>query len=154
GPPPVDGVPVGSSLGSVCRAVGLHPTCPSIGGLRGALRVAHQVHVSSLSARAIGPYPPGYDFPLPFGWRRSLLGPSFARRGLGLPRGRLPGSAGPRRGCHVPLRRDASGWGALSTPGPWCPDGAATAAPSWRGENGHPAPGPALSPQPPCGNLY
>jgi len=45
--------------------------------------VIHPAHVSRLSARAIGPYPPGYDFPWPFGGWHSLLGPSCSRCGLG-----------------------------------------------------------------------
>jgi len=35
-------------------------------------------HVSGLLAWVL-PYPPGYDFPLPFGRRHSLLGPSCTR---------------------------------------------------------------------------
>jgi hypothetical protein len=44
--------------------------------------MTHQVHVSSLSAQARRPYPPGYGFPTPFGWRPSLLGPSGTRCGI------------------------------------------------------------------------
>src|SRR6266849_5256962 len=44
--------------------------------------MTHQVHVSSLSAQARRPYPPGYGFPAPFGRRPSLLGPSCARCGV------------------------------------------------------------------------
>src|SRR5215470_12676914 len=39
------------------------------------LWVVHLVHVSGLSAWEL-PYPPGYGFPVPFGWWPSLLGPS------------------------------------------------------------------------------
>lgn len=47
--PPVDGVPVGSFLGSVCSSQRRHRTCPLIGSLHRVLRVAHQTHVSRLS---------------------------------------------------------------------------------------------------------
>src|SRR5207302_7712955 len=82
---PVDGVPVGtrSSLGSVCRPRGPQRTCPLIRVHPNVLRVTHQAHVSRLSPRASPPYPPGYGFPLPFGWRPSLLGPSCPRCGFG-----------------------------------------------------------------------
>ena len=84
GPPPIDGGPVGSSLGSVCRpVVGSHLTCPSVCSLHNVHWVTHPAHVSGLSAQAIRPYPPSYGFPLPFGWRHSLLGPSCARWGVG-----------------------------------------------------------------------
>jgi hypothetical protein len=78
GLPPIDGGPVGSSRRSVCRVQDSHPTFPSIGNRHRVLRVVHPVHVSRLAAWAQGPYPPGYGFPLPFGWWRSLLGPSCA----------------------------------------------------------------------------
>jgi hypothetical protein len=77
-------VTVGPSRRSVCRACAPHRTCPSIGVLHRVLRVTHRAHVSRLSAWGIGPYPPGYGFPSPFGGWRSLLGPSGSRRGVGL----------------------------------------------------------------------
>src|SRR5262245_8290413 len=83
--PPVDGVPVGTSHWSVCRAEGLHPTFPLMSNRYGVLWVVHQVHVSRFSAWATRPYPPGYDFPVPFGGWRSLLGPSCVRCRIGLP---------------------------------------------------------------------
>lgn len=50
--------------------------------------------------------------------RHSLLGSSCARRRFGLPHGQLTRSLpGPRRGCHVPHEADATGVGALCTPG-------------------------------------
>src|SRR5207237_8236379 len=82
---PVDCVPVraGPSRGSVCSSGVLHLTCPSVSFPYAVLRVTHQTHVSGLSAWVIGPYPPGYAFPLPFGRRPSLLGSSGARCGVG-----------------------------------------------------------------------
>ena len=65
GLPPVDGGPLSSSLGSVCRAWGSHPTFPSIGNLYRGLWVVHPVSVSRFSAR-VWPYPPGYGFPVSF----------------------------------------------------------------------------------------
>jgi len=57
-------------------------------------------------------------FPLPFGHRHSLLDHPVPAGELGLPYGRLTGhKAGPRRGCHVPHARAATGLGALCTPG-------------------------------------
>ena len=60
-------------------------------------------------------------FPLPFGYRRSLLGPSCARRGVQPPSRSAhqvrTSSPGPRRGCHVPHETDTTGLGALCTPG-------------------------------------
>ncbi len=56
-------------------------------------------------------------FPLPFGCRHSLLGHPIPAGELGLPHGRLTGSAGPRRGYRVSHARAASGVGAPSTPG-------------------------------------
>src|SRR5262249_38848173 len=61
----------------------LHLTCPSVGVLQVVLWVTHQTHVSGLSAQASRPYPPGYEFPLPFGGWPSLLGSSCARCGVG-----------------------------------------------------------------------
>jgi hypothetical protein len=56
----------------------------------------------------------------PFGHRRSLLGSSCSRRGVG-PSSRSayhpPAAGGPRRGFHVPHSRVTTGVGALSTPG-------------------------------------
>ena len=73
------------ALGSVCRPIaGSHLTCPfGLHNPTGGCRVVHLAHVSRLSARARWPYPPGYDFPWPFGGWRSLLGPSCSRCGLG-----------------------------------------------------------------------
>ena len=131
------------ALGSVCRPVaGSHLTCPfSLHNPPGSCRVVHPAHVSGLSAQAMRPYPPGYGFPLPFSRRRSLLGPSCARWGFGLPCGRLTGRrtpARPQRGCHVPHGREPTGEGALSTAGTRCP------SVSLRGEHAlPPAEGPA-----------
>ena len=84
-------------------------------------RAVHPAHVSRLSARATRPYPPGYEFPLPFGGWRSLLGPSCSRCGLGPSFRRSSGllARGPdrigvttfrpdemRRGRVPPIRRD------------------------------------------------
>jgi hypothetical protein len=53
------------------------------------------------------PYPPGYGFPLPFGWRHSLLEPSCPRWGIG-PRF--------RRSLGLPsLRPDHNGIAAFRT---------------------------------------
>ena len=62
----------------------------------------------------------GPGFPLPFGRRHSLLGPSCARWGVepsSRPADRQAVPAGPQRGCHVPLGRGAAGMGAAWTPG-------------------------------------
>jgi hypothetical protein len=48
--PPVDGLPIGLFLGSVCIACTLHPTFPLMCNLYPVLWVIHQNHVSSLSA--------------------------------------------------------------------------------------------------------
>jgi hypothetical protein len=56
----------------------------------------------------------------PFGHRRSLLGSSCSRRGIGPSSWSAyhpPAEGGPRRGFHVPHSRDSTGVGALSTPG-------------------------------------
>src|SRR5215216_5771851 len=52
GAPPVDGVPVGVSFGSVyrTRVPVLHLTFPSVSNLHYVLRVIYQSHVSSLAA--------------------------------------------------------------------------------------------------------
>ncbi len=103
---------------------GSHPTCPVLGCPGSVLRVTHQVRVSSLSAWARRPYPPGYVFPVPFGGRRSLLGPSCARCGFGPFFRRwsgLPACAGPQRGCHVSHQGEALAVGVFSTAGPRCP---------------------------------
>src|SRR5262249_36022326 len=75
------------ALGSVCRPLaGSHLTCPfGLPNPPGSCRVVYQAHVSRLSARALRPYPPGYEFPVPFGGWSSLLGPSCARCGVGRP---------------------------------------------------------------------
>jgi len=93
---------------------------------------AHQARVSALSGRAAAPVRPvmreplaeepvnGPGFPLPFGCRHSLLGPSCARWGVepsSRPADRQVAPAGPQRGCHVPLGRGATGVGAAWTPG-------------------------------------
>src|SRR5262245_36088499 len=71
-----------TARGSVCLAFAKHLTCPLVGNPHDALWMTHQVHVSSLSAQARRPYPPGYGFPSPFGRRPSLLGPSCTRCGV------------------------------------------------------------------------
>jgi hypothetical protein len=64
-------------LGVRLLSRGSHLTCPSdFDRPFGSRQVVHQAHVSNLSVGQT-PYPPGYGFPLPFGWRPSLLGPSF-----------------------------------------------------------------------------
>ena len=73
----------GSPRGSVCSTGVLHLTCPAVGVLPVVLWVTHLTHVSGLSAQARGPYPPGYDFPVPYGGWPSLLGSSCARCGVG-----------------------------------------------------------------------
>ena len=93
---------------------------------------AHQARVSALSGRDMIPIRPvireplaeepahGPGFPLPFGRRHSLLGPSCARWGVepsSRPADRQARPAGPQRGCHVPLGRGATGVGAAWTPG-------------------------------------
>ena len=87
-----------------------------------ALRVAHLVHVSTLSGRVL-PYLADYEFSLPFGCQRSLFGPSLPHwRVLPL----LPlayrriDHPGLRWGCHVPHRRGADGVGAAFTPVQGC----------------------------------
>ena len=89
-----------------------------------------------------GPYPasyPGHDrwrtshrclgFLLPFGHRRSLLGPSCSRWGVtpssrSADRPAVP--LGPQRGFHVPHERDTTGVGAPFTPRRRCPPDRAT----------------------------
>ncbi len=82
---------------------------------------------------------------MPFGRRHWLLGPSCARRGLGLPRGRLTGTphsrAGPRRDYHVPHARDTTGVGASCIPG-----AAVLTQPT---KNPRPAPAASQRPAPP-----
>ena len=93
---------------------------------------AHQARVSALPGRDMIPVRPvmreplaeepvnGPGFPLPFGRRHSLLGPSCARWGVepsSRPADRQAVPAGPQRGCHVPLGRGATGTGAAWTPG-------------------------------------
>jgi hypothetical protein len=75
GLPPIDGIPISLSLGSVCREVFLHLTFPLIDNLYIGLSVKCQVYVSTLSGWVL-PYPAGYVFPLPFGCWLSLLRPS------------------------------------------------------------------------------
>ena len=69
--------------------------------------MTHQVHVSSLSAQAKWPYPPGYGFPAPFGRRPSLLGPSCPRCGVKPPFRRSSGL--------LDLRPDPNGIAAFRT---------------------------------------
>src|SRR5579872_2070276 len=76
GLPPVNGIPVSLSLGSVCREVFSHLTFPLIDNLYISLSVRCQVYVSALSGWVL-PYPAGYGFPLPFGCWLSLLRPSL-----------------------------------------------------------------------------
>src|SRR5215467_4224439 len=72
---PLDTLPVSLAPGTVCRRHRLYRTFPVMHRLTCRLWVVHLVHVSGLSAWVL-PYPPSYGFPLPFGWWRSLLGPS------------------------------------------------------------------------------
>jgi len=64
--PPIDDIPDGPPLGSVCAALALHLTCPSVGNLHNALKVIHQVHVSGLSAWATSALSAGLGIPLAF----------------------------------------------------------------------------------------
>ena len=64
--PPIDEIPDGPPLGSVCAALALHLTCPSVGNLHNALKVIHQVHVSGLSAWATSALSAGLWIPLAF----------------------------------------------------------------------------------------
>jgi hypothetical protein len=120
--------------GSVCRPIaGSHLTCPfGLHNPPGSCRVVYQAHVSRLSARATRPYPPGYDFPLPFGGWRSLLGPSCARCGLGpsfrRSSGLLAHRARPQRGYHVPHQLRRNGGGCLLYCAAWVPRRAAVKA--------------------------
>jgi hypothetical protein len=110
------------------------PTCPSV--LAYVVIVsprAHQTHVSTLSGRGIGPYPASYAGITDGGVGRMihvscclsttgirLLGLPAPAGGLGLPCGRLTRleiPPGLHRDCHVPHERDATGEGALCTPG-------------------------------------
>ena len=103
--------------GSVCKANGSHLTCPSdFDRPFRSRQVVHQAHVSTLSVGQT-PYPAGYGFPLPFGCWRSLLGPSFPAEEFRPSCVGPTGLAGPQRGFHVPLLRDATGEDAVCTPG-------------------------------------
>ena len=64
--PPIDEIPDGPPLGSVCAALALHLTCPSAGNLHNALKVIHQVHVSGLLAWATSALSAGLWIPLAF----------------------------------------------------------------------------------------
>ena len=67
--PPVNSVPVGLLLGSVCKACCLHLTFPLINSLHIVLWVMHQDHVSRLStwvSPVARPYLLSYGFLLPF----------------------------------------------------------------------------------------
>jgi hypothetical protein len=111
--------------GSVCRPLaGPHLTCPfGLHNPPGSCRAVHPAHVSRLSARATRPYPPGYDFPWPFGGWPSLLGPSCSRCGLGpsLSSGLL--AVMPDRNGVTTFRTNwgAAGVGASYTARPGCP---------------------------------
>jgi hypothetical protein len=60
----------------------------------------------------------GRGFPLPFGGRRWLLGHPVPAQEFRLPHGRPTSlNAGPRRGFHVSHAQDATGVGALYSPG-------------------------------------
>jgi hypothetical protein len=66
---PVDALPIGPSLRSVCFVHHVHLTCPLVCSLCHGLSVIHQAHVSPLSGW-ISPLarscPAGYDFPPAF----------------------------------------------------------------------------------------
>lgn len=66
------------------------------------------------------PYPPGYGFPLPFGWWPSLIGSSCSRWGIepSLRSAYRHLYSGPHRGFHVSHEGDAAGVGVFSTPEP------------------------------------
>jgi hypothetical protein len=91
----------------------MHLTCPRIGHLHRDRWAAHLVHVSTLSGW-VSPYPAGYGFPVPFGCRPSLLGPSSSHRRLGHSlRSADSAYRPPRRlrwGSHVP-HEGSNGWG-------------------------------------------
>jgi hypothetical protein len=106
-----------------------------LGSPSGSCRVVCQAHVSRLSPRASPPYPPGYVFPVPFGGRHLLLGPSWARCGFGPSFRRSSGLPAGSRRTATGLPRFApgrcAGGGCLLYPG---------AAVSW----GHPNRGGCL----------
>jgi hypothetical protein len=140
---PVGRVPVGASLGSVHRALARRPTFPLIG--------RHFRRFVLLRAESADPrrrpfglstsgflnggarlYPPGYHFPLLFSAAAFASWVVLSRRGSGFPcevaycltgvNGRRVGR--PRRGLHVPLRRDASELGgSFDAAGMGCPTG-------------------------------
>jgi|SRR5579875_454370 len=109
---------------------------------RAALRAAHHAHVSHLS---VWVSPRATRAALSGGlWiPRAFRPPAFAswafvsRWGVGLlsrsgywqPQRRV---ARPQRGFHVPLHRDATGVGALYTPGSRCPRARVTGTPASR----------------------
>jgi hypothetical protein len=69
----------------------------------------------------IRPYPVGYEFPVPFGYRLSLFGTSCSRWRV-VPRLRLAYHLrGLHRGFHVPHVRDVIGCGCLLYPGSLVP---------------------------------
>ncbi len=110
--------------GSVCRpTAGPHLTYPfGLHSPPGSCRVVHPTHVSGLSARAKGPYPPGYDCPcLTAGGLRFLGHLVPAAAWAGLPKiGRPTGpEARPQRGCRVPLPERCDGGGRLLYCGAW-----------------------------------
>ncbi len=103
-------------------------TCPLVGASSSSSPAGSPDRVSPLSRpgiRPVIPWPPAGELVitprLPVAFRPPAFASrsSFARRGLGSPRGRLtePARLGPRRGFHVPHARATTGVGALLDPG-------------------------------------
>ncbi len=133
---PVDAGPFGAAFGSVCSY--LHLTFPSVSRRLVVHQVIHPVHVSALSGWVL-PYLAGYEFPVPFGCQRSLLGPSFPT-GEFCRRCRWPTGestiAGLHWGFHVAHQRDTTGVGAAFIPRLRCPCHATASAWSWHARDG------------------
>src|SRR6516164_8285972 len=93
GTSPIDDVPVGSPLRSVCKPCGLHLTCPLMSNLNRDPRTVHQA-MSAGFRREQTLYPAGYGFPLPFGRWPSLFGLRFPLRDSALLASGLPAMPG------------------------------------------------------------
>jgi hypothetical protein len=75
---PVDGIPIGLLLGSVCEGVSLHPTFPLMSSFTSIFGSCTRITSAAFRRGSFRfrPYLPSYDFLWPFGWQRSLLDPS------------------------------------------------------------------------------
>lgn len=94
--------PVALFRWSVCATCVVHLTCPSVQSLLPRLAGETPAPRQRPFGLAIGTYPAGYDFPVPFGCRPSLPGASLSRWGIP-PRLRLAYRLpGPHRGYWVP----------------------------------------------------